>query len=149
MKTISHPTTPEDKEYAWKQEARRKDIERAFGRMQIKWAVLQTGCRLLHLDEIVKIWMTIAILHNLTIRDQQEEGKPPENLDRDEPEGVNEAQQRRIQERMKRVPFSYTKLVDGTLFTENRGNWMRLRDALLAHVWLNKKDQVEWSCGVV
>ncbi|XP_059627270.1 uncharacterized protein LOC132270080 [Cornus florida] len=41
MQTIPHPTTTKEKLFAQRQEAARKDVERAFGVLQIKWAIMQ------------------------------------------------------------------------------------------------------------
>ena len=82
------------------------------------------------------IWSTIAILHTLTIREKQRRGEPREDQRADPPEGVNVAKAKEISDRMERVPFTYTALVDGTVFTENEGRWRTLRNALVRHLWL-------------
>ncbi|XP_059639517.1 uncharacterized protein LOC132281871 [Cornus florida] len=39
MQTIPHPTTTKEKLFAQRQDAARQDVERAFGVLQIKWAI--------------------------------------------------------------------------------------------------------------
>ncbi|XP_059654319.1 uncharacterized protein LOC132301045 [Cornus florida] len=45
MQTIPHPTTTKEKLFAQRQEAARKDVELAFGVLQIKWAITQEPVR--------------------------------------------------------------------------------------------------------
>ena len=74
MKTISNPTNPKDKLFAKRQEAVRKDVERAFGRLLIKWHILNCASRTWFIENVKKIWQTCFILHNMTLRDNEEAG---------------------------------------------------------------------------
>ena len=56
------------------QEAVRKDVERAFGRLLIKWHILNVAARNWFLENVKKIWRTCFILHNMTIRDNDSTG---------------------------------------------------------------------------
>ena len=55
MKTISKPGTPKEKLFAKKQEAVRKDVERAFGKLLIKWHILNVAARTWFLENLKKI----------------------------------------------------------------------------------------------
>ena len=74
MKTIPHPGNPKEKLFAEQQEAVRKDVERAFGRLLIKWHILNVAARSWFLENVKKIWKTYFILHNMTIRDNDNTG---------------------------------------------------------------------------
>ena len=74
MKTISQPSTPKEKLFAKRQEAVRKDVERAFGRLLSKWHILNVAARSWFLENVKKIWRTCIILHNMTIRDNDSSG---------------------------------------------------------------------------
>ena len=45
MKTYSSPATPAERFFAKKQEGVRKDVERAFGRMMVKWGITALASR--------------------------------------------------------------------------------------------------------
>ena len=94
MKTISAPGNPKDKLFAKQQEALRKDVERAFGRLLIKWHILNVASRTWFIDNVKMIWRACFILHNMTIRDNDESG-----YDSDE-ERERTVQQKREQERI-------------------------------------------------
>ena len=74
MKTISQPGTVKEKLFAKKQEAVRKDVERAFGRLLIKWHILNMAARTWFVENVQKIWRACFILHNMTIRDNDDTG---------------------------------------------------------------------------
>ena len=74
MKTISNPGNPKEQLFSKKQEAFRKDVERAFGRLLIKWHILNVAARSWFLENVKKIWRTCFILHNMKIRDNDDTG---------------------------------------------------------------------------
>jgi Plant transposon protein len=67
VKTIQEPGNSKAKRYAAWQEGSRKDIERAFGVLQRKFAVLTKPLEYWHLDDINKIVNTTIILHNMMV----------------------------------------------------------------------------------
>ena len=69
MKTYSPPTTPEERNFAKQQEGVRKDVERAFGRLMIKWCITTVAAKTWFLETLKEVWMTCFLLHNMTIRD--------------------------------------------------------------------------------
>ena len=80
----------------------RKDVERAFGRLLIKWHILNVAARSWFVENVKNIWKTCFILHNMTIRDNDSIGY---NSDKARERDV---EQKREQERMARdaVPGS-------------------------------------------
>ena len=96
MKTISNPGNPKEKLFAKRQEAVRKDVERAFGRLLIKWHILNVAARSWFLENVKKIWRTCFILHNMTIKDNDDTGYDSDRARK------RDAEQKREQERIVR-----------------------------------------------
>ncbi|XP_012851405.1 PREDICTED: uncharacterized protein LOC105971104 [Erythranthe guttata] len=71
IQTIAHPTTAKEKLFAAKQESVRKDVERAFGALQIKWGITQGPVRYWSKEDICNIMKTCIILHNMIIEDER------------------------------------------------------------------------------
>ncbi|XP_074327869.1 uncharacterized protein LOC141665788 [Apium graveolens] len=70
VKTISNPATQSQKLFAKKQEAYRKDVERCFGILQSRWAILRHGARMHKRSTLRSIMMTCIILHNMIVEDE-------------------------------------------------------------------------------
>ena len=70
VKTISNPQTPQDKLFAKKQEAYRKDVERAFGILQSRWAIIRHSCTLHHKSVMTTIMLACIILHNMIVEEE-------------------------------------------------------------------------------
>ncbi|KAF8411112.1 hypothetical protein HHK36_003651 [Tetracentron sinense] len=81
MQTITHPTTRKERLFAKKQEAVRKDVERAFGILQIRWGITQGTVRYWKKDDICNVMKTCIILHNMINEDEHdidvERRRPP------------------------------------------------------------------------
>ncbi|XP_059654282.1 uncharacterized protein LOC132300998 [Cornus florida] len=71
MQTIPHLTTTKENLFAHRQEAVRKDVERVFGVLQIKWAIMQGPVRYWEKDDLRLIMKTCIILHNMIIEDER------------------------------------------------------------------------------
>ncbi|XP_012841195.1 PREDICTED: uncharacterized protein LOC105961512 [Erythranthe guttata] len=69
IQTIPHPV---EKLFARKQEAVRKDVERAFGVLQIRWGITQGPVRYWSKTDLCDIMKTCIILHNMIIEDERE-----------------------------------------------------------------------------
>ncbi|GKA61855.1 ALP1-like protein [Tanacetum coccineum] len=74
MKSISQPGSNDVKGIRYKQahEAARKDMERAFGMLKKKWAIVRTPARSRSLKRITHLMYTCIILHNMI---RKEKGK--------------------------------------------------------------------------
>ncbi|XP_059668973.1 uncharacterized protein LOC132314078 [Cornus florida] len=69
MQTIPHPITVKEKLSTQKQEACRKDVERAFGVLQSKWTITQGPVHFWDKGDLCLIMKTYIILHNIIIED--------------------------------------------------------------------------------
>ena len=74
MKTYGYPCCHKERLFAKMQEGARKDVERAFGRLMIKWVITGVPCRSWFRENLAKVWLACFILHNMTIRDNEDKG---------------------------------------------------------------------------
>ena len=73
VKTISHPTSPQESYYAKWQEAFRKLVERAFGVFFLKFQYLDGRIRLHNLNEICDITIACVLLHNMMVKERMQD----------------------------------------------------------------------------
>jgi hypothetical protein len=71
LQTIHEPQDEKRAHFAKMQEWAWKDVERAFGMLQQRWAMVKNPCRQWDLDTIMDIMMCCIILHNMIIEDKQ------------------------------------------------------------------------------
>ncbi|XP_022032320.1 uncharacterized protein LOC110933403 [Helianthus annuus] len=70
VKTISFPDDEKRKKFANRQEAARKDIERCFGVLQKKWAIIQQPARAFTPKRLRLCMYVCLLLHNMIIEDE-------------------------------------------------------------------------------
>ncbi|KAH9456062.1 hypothetical protein Pst134EB_033427 [Puccinia striiformis f. sp. tritici] len=78
VKTISQPEGHERQHFAKMQEALRKDVERAFGVLQARFAIVARPARGWSRKNLYRIMKTCIILHNMIVEDEQ--GSPHEHI---------------------------------------------------------------------
>ncbi|CAN0846537.1 hypothetical protein LINGRAHAP2_LOCUS4501 [Linum grandiflorum] len=85
VKTISNPNNQKMKYFAKYQEAYRKDVERAFGILQERWAIVRGQSHFWNVQTLGEIMLTCIILHNMIVEDQRDEfgDNPVENIEYD------------------------------------------------------------------
>jgi hypothetical protein len=71
VKFIKDPPTDAERIFAKAQEAARKDIERAFGVLQARFAVVRGPARFWDKETLINIMTCCAILHNMIIEDER------------------------------------------------------------------------------
>ena len=71
MKTIHGAQSAKHKRFANAQEAFRKDIERAFGVLMSRWALLASPCRLWEKKDANKVLIAAIILHNMIVESRR------------------------------------------------------------------------------
>ncbi|KAL7230903.1 hypothetical protein ACSBR2_009228 [Camellia fascicularis] len=75
MQTIMHLKTGNEKLFAQKQEAIRKDVERAFGVLQTRWRIMQGLVRYWKKEGVYKIMKTVSSVP-LEIENQTQKPQP-------------------------------------------------------------------------
>jgi hypothetical protein len=101
-----------------------KDVERWFGILQARFAIIRNLSRHWNLDFISSIMFTCCILHNMIVEDEQDI------------EGLQDI----ITELQQDVPplrrgLSFQELLAGTIELENRDTHFNLRGDLMEHLW--------------
>jgi hypothetical protein len=72
VKTIYEPTEEKNRRFAKRQEACRKDVERAFGVLQPRWAIVHHPARS---TEVMWEVMTACVsMHNMIVEDERDKG---------------------------------------------------------------------------
>jgi hypothetical protein len=71
VKSIKDPPTDAGRIFAKAQEAARKDIERAFGVLQAKFAIVRGPARFWDKETVINIMTCCVILHNMIIEDER------------------------------------------------------------------------------
>ncbi|CAO2141030.1 unnamed protein product [Urochloa humidicola] len=137
VKSISMPISEKDKLYAQEQEAKRKDIERAFGVLRRRWTVLKKPARLYDRGQLEKVVLACIILHNMIVEDEKREEDIEENLD------LNETPSTVIVEEPEfspedNVPFDRVLQKDDEI--RDRSAHRQLNKDLVEHIW-NKHEQ--------
>ncbi|XP_068304281.1 uncharacterized protein, partial [Pyrus communis] len=69
VKTVPHPQSEKEKHFAKCQEGCRKDVERCFGILQARWAIVRAVARIFDVEALRSIMMTCIILHNMIVED--------------------------------------------------------------------------------
>jgi hypothetical protein len=124
VQTIHEPSDEKRGHFAKCQEACRKDVERCFGVLQVRFAIIHNPCRQWSMDTIADIMFACCILHNMILDDECEAGlELPFDLDQVVP------LQRGI---------SFEDLVSGTIKIENSDLHYSLRGDLIEHNWALK-----------
>jgi hypothetical protein len=72
VKTIPLPQCEKDKLYAEHQEGARKDVERAFGVLQARFAIIRNPSRMWQMNSLAEIMYACIILHNMTLEDERD-----------------------------------------------------------------------------
>ncbi|XP_050259307.1 uncharacterized protein LOC126704365 [Quercus robur] len=92
VKTIPAPQGQKYKLFAAAQEACRKDVERAFGVLQARFAIVRGPARFFHLETLQKIMKACIILHNMIAESEQEDEREDNevvDLDYEQNDGVD------------------------------------------------------------
>ena len=75
VKTIPSPQGNKKKNFVKAQEAARKDVERAFGVLQQRFAIIRGPSRMFKVKELANIMKACVILHNMIIEDERDDSE--------------------------------------------------------------------------
>ena len=125
VKTIPSPQTRKKKHFAQRQEAARKDVERAFGVLQSRFAIVRGPAKGWKRKEIGDVMKACVIMHNMIVEEERHTGW--ENY---------------TYERMgERVKVSCTHAEQLSAFIQmhqqirNKDDHSQLQDDLVEHLW--------------
>ncbi|XP_073271491.1 uncharacterized protein [Primulina huaijiensis] len=76
VQTIRDPLGPKKKYFAMKQESCRKDVERAFGFLQSRFAIVAAPARSWRKNDLHYIMKACIIMHNMIIEDERDVSAP-------------------------------------------------------------------------
>lgn len=154
-KTISDPQGAAQQYYAKMQESLRKDVERAFGVLQLRFAIVKNPARQWGKDRMTQIMKCCVIMHNMIIEDEREDPDLVDNTDF-EPSlrtaqsssvssesfvKVSSAVLADVQSSVEETIAMVLKRVD-TL--RDPDAHLRLRRDLVKHLWNTKGNHVEY-----
>lgn len=130
--------------FAKLQEAIRKDVERAFGVLQAKWAIVGMPARLWSVDTLSTIMKCCAILHNMCVEDRIAEfgdSVDPESV----ASALNDYESGRIGgEEVRRARFTaipvrrartFAEFVNRTNEVQDQAIYFERRRDLIQHCW--------------
>ncbi|XP_042404757.1 putative nuclease HARBI1 [Zingiber officinale] len=124
VKSFLCPQDPKRKIFKERQEAARKDVERAFGVLQSRWAMIKGSGRFWYKDNLKDIMYTCIILHNMII---ENEGDAVVNWSDDERDSQSQIFQCSTQEFQAYIRRNY-ELRDNQLHHQ-------LRADLVEYIW--------------
>ncbi|XP_070664471.1 uncharacterized protein [Malus domestica] len=90
VKTVPHPQNEKEKHFAKCQEGCRKDVERCFGILQARWAIIRAAARMFDVEALRSIMMKCIILHNMIVEDEYDY----DGVDEYEPDPMNNSRTR-------------------------------------------------------
>ena len=129
VQTIHSPQDEKRSHYAKVQEATRKDVERCFGVLQARFAIIANPCRQWDTNTMQDIMQACIILHNMIVENESVE------------EGLEALFQNQEQIQVRRG-LSFQSLVVGTQELENHNEHFSLKGDLIEHLWKLKGDNI-------
>ncbi|XP_048448083.1 uncharacterized protein LOC125480890 [Pyrus x bretschneideri] len=87
VKSYSYPNSAKKKLFSQKQEFYRKDVERAFAILQVRYAIVKGVACLCNVEDLYSIMLMSIILHNMIVKDEYVEIEEDfdEDADDDQP----------------------------------------------------------------
>ncbi|XP_073152381.1 uncharacterized protein [Henckelia pumila] len=126
VQSIHDPRGPKKKYFAMKQESCRKDVERAFGVLQSRFAIVASPTRGWKKCNLHDIMSSCIIMHNMIIEDERDLSAPIQDARKTPAPEVEMI----VDENMKFQEFlsRYKKIKD-------KDTHYALRNALIEHLW--------------
>jgi len=73
MKTIPKPKDEKESRFSQEQEGCRKDVERAFGVLQSRWAIVRHPARTWSPETMWEVMTACVIMHNMIVEEERDE----------------------------------------------------------------------------
>lgn len=113
------------------QEAARKDIERAFGVVTSRFAMLKNPARLWNKEDLGTIMRACIVLHNMIIEDERDSHLAEDFIPTNDEDPVNNGSFVQFLE-------NYAQVHDAELHKQ-------LQNDLIEHLWQLKGDEEDWA----
>ncbi|KAI3778281.1 hypothetical protein L2E82_07462 [Cichorium intybus] len=142
VKSITAPQIRKHKLFAERQEAARKDVERAFGVLQARFAFLRRPCLLWDKDIMGKIMIACIILHNMIVEDERDtylHYYDPSEFLNDIP--INQQRSNSTQDYEQTFEYSTERIASLSSYMTNREQLrnreahITLKNDLIEHIW--------------
>ncbi|KAF8398675.1 hypothetical protein HHK36_014530 [Tetracentron sinense] len=127
VKTISSPQGNKQKYFAAAQESARKDVERAFGVLQARFAIVRGPARFWKCETLKDIMKACIIMHNMIIEDEQDIGVEDFNYDT-----IDESPHAPVSH--EHTP-ELMEFIRGIRRIKDRGTHSQLQSDLVEHLW--------------
>ncbi|XP_030958349.1 putative nuclease HARBI1 [Quercus lobata] len=128
VKTIPSPRGHKHKLFAKAQEANRKDVERAFGVLQARFAIVRGPARFFHSETLQDIMKACVILHNMIVEDEQDINEAVE-LDYEQ---VNDNPTIQLS---RENTNTFTEFIETHQCIRDHKNHFQLQSDLIEHLW--------------
>ncbi|XP_022682363.1 uncharacterized protein LOC111257310 [Setaria italica] len=128
VKSYNNPQGNKRVQFTKAQEAVRKDVERAFGVLQARFAMVRGPTRFWDKDTLWYIMTSAVILHNMIIKNERDE-----EVDYDYNQDGGEVL--RPEEYQHRHPLVIENFLKIHLEIEDKETRVKLRDDLVEHLW--------------
>jgi hypothetical protein len=130
VKTKKAPANVKDKNFAKAQEAQRKDVERAFGVLQARFAIVRGPARFWDEATLRDIMIACVIMHNMIIEDERNDDRLYDSYDK------NDVDVKDVVSRAGTSKFmSFGQMREEI---ENSHVHHQLQEDLVEHLWLRR-----------
>jgi hypothetical protein len=129
VKTIGNPTNEKEALYAKMQEGARKDVERCFGVLQGRFAILANPARLWGQGTLQDVWYACVVMHNMIIEAEEGEGEESDYIESVAALSVAS------------MKLTFDSLLQQLALIQDAGAHAVLRDDLVEHIWQRKSDR--------
>ncbi|XP_021734058.1 uncharacterized protein LOC110700768 [Chenopodium quinoa] len=133
VKSITSPQTHKDRLFAKHQEAARKDVERAFGVLQARFAIIKKPSLAWDTDILHNIMLACIIIHNMIVEDERETYQNNVNTNEFMNAGGNANEDT--------TEYRTDRIVDIGLYLsrrteiEDQQTHLQLKNDLVEHIW--------------
>lgn len=132
VKSINSPQLEKHKVYAMLQEARRKDVERAFGVLQSRFNIVRRPARSWNMKILRKIMTACVILHNMIVEDEGEMAE--ESIDLNVVPGASIALPPEVQKATNNNPC-FDDIRRRNFAIRSHSAHTQLKNDLIEHIW--------------
>ncbi|XP_010474396.1 PREDICTED: uncharacterized protein LOC104753911 [Camelina sativa] len=128
IQSIPLPQSPKASLFAERQESARKDVERAFGVLQARFAVIKNPCLLWDKDKVGLIMRACIILHNMIVENERDGYTQADVSDFPQRDGVDLSYSINMASNISNV-------LNGQTIIRDREVHHQLKHDLVGHLW--------------